>query len=320
MSRKGKRLKANLSDIAEDAKVVAIEKEDTPKKDIPKNIPKDILTEPEDIGGAFEFEKPPSDSSNPLNIPLADETIAEGKTMQNLGFEMDDDFKEPPPPPPQASSTFDQASSKTFDQASNIIDDDVPPPNPNEPDLFDQVGDEEGSIGGRALPEDFVTWSAEQQADWIVNTELVVAHGFIHNRTKISTISVKQKVLKYKVPRNIAADVNDVVKSYNDEVEKNLVITSDAKKALKSSWVAVLKQYTNISDKITPEAALLLNHGLFFGQLWMVSNQFKKQGIQVVQDITDIFKEYNSNQSNQSSQANSNTNSQANNQNTQNKD
>lgn len=295
--RKGSKRKVNLTEIAEDAKVVSTTENSENKGS--------LLTSPQDLETDFEFEKPPSEGSNPLSIPLAGETVAEGKTMQNLGFEMEEDFEappsssssSPPPPPNDKKVSFDEATK------SNVIDDDVPPPNPNENDIFDEVGDVEGGMGGgTALPDDFVSWSAEQQAEWIVNTELVVAHGFIHNRTKISTIDIKQKLLKYKIPREIGSDVNEIVKTYNDEVEKTLVVSTDAKKALKSSWVAVLKQYTNISEKITPESALLLNHALFFGQLWMVSNQFKKQGISIVQDISDIFKNYNQNQKQQGQQ------------------
>lgn len=296
------RKKTTLNDIAEDAKVVDEKAEATEKPEakaekvekvekVEKAEKKSSLTNPEDIDSSFEFEKPPTQNSNPLNIPLANETNKEGKTMQNLGFEMEDDF--PPPPPPTNNTTNEgKRVDATFDDVHSNVIDDVPPPSPDDYDLFDDVEGQghNGEGTGRALPDDFVAWSAEKQAEWIVGTELVVAHGFIQNRAKISMISIRQKILKYNVPKDIAVQVVDVVKSYNDEVENQLQLSSEARKALKGSWVAVLKQYSNISEKITPEVALLINHGLFFGQLYIQGNAIKKQGAATVAEIIGIFK------------------------------
>jgi hypothetical protein len=301
------RKKATLNDIAEDAKIVddkekndkvvaekaekSADKIAAAEKSTEKSTEKkSALTNPEDIDTNFEFEKPPTQSSNPLNIPLANETHKEGKTMSNLGFDMEDDT--PPPPPPQSDKKVTASFEDEQRYGSGVIDD-VPPPSPDERDIFDDYEGGEGNFdaeGGRALPDDFVAWSAEKQAEWIVGTELVVAHGFIQNRAKISMISIRQKILKYNVPKDIAQQVVEVVKSYNDEVENQLQLSSEARKALKGSWAAVLKQYSNISEKITPEVALLINHGLFFGQLIIQGNAIRKQGAATVAEIIAVFK------------------------------
>jgi hypothetical protein len=80
---------------AEDAKVVGeTNKDETPVEEEKNEEPTqdfssedDFTVNPDELDEEFKFEKQPSAESNPLNIPLTNETKAEGKTMEKLGFD-----------------------------------------------------------------------------------------------------------------------------------------------------------------------------------------------------------------------------------------
>lgn len=300
--QKQNRIKKEDIEKAEDAKILSEESTGS------------LLTDPNSIESEFSFESHPSSDAIPLNTPLAGETSSEGQTMRNLGFDVSElggfeDLKTTNAPeysnanasasggggdntpPPKKTITMDDAIGD--DNISDQIIDDVPPPNPNEKDLFDEVeGGDEGGGSGMALPPDFVTWAAEKQAEWIVQTEKIIANGFMQNRARISIIDVRQRLIKYKIPNDISKQIIHHVQEYNNDVETNLQVSKDAEKALKMSWVAVLKQHSNISEKITPEVALIINHAVIFGQLYFQGNEIKKYGKELLSDIDQTLKEY----------------------------
>lgn len=305
--------KADLSEIAEDANVI---EETTTKEDF-----NSLLTDPSSIETEFEFEKPPTSQSIPLNTPLAGETSSEGQTMKQLGFDVSDlggfeDVRaggdEPKismggggntPPPPRNNNnpnpSFDNSiGGGNMGGFEDGIIDDVPPPNPNQKDLFDEYeevggkGGGGGAVGGVNLPPDFVAWSAEKQAEWIVATEKIVFEGFIQNSAKINPLDVRQEALRNNIPSNLTSQVVSQVGLYNTEVENQLTLSKDGQKSLKMAWAAVLKQHSNISDKITPEVALVVTHIATMGQVWFQSREFKKHGKALLMDIKSIFVEH----------------------------
>lgn len=310
-----KKKSSDLSDIAEDANVIE-ETKNTPKNDDFGSL----LTDPSSIETEFEFEKPPTSESIPLNTPLAGETSSEGQTMKQLGFDVSDlgGFEDvraggdepkvsmgggnnvPPPPPNNNNPSFDSIGGGQnmggmgFDDG---IIDDVPPPNPNQKDLFDEFEEVGGKGGGGAvgnaqLPPDFVAWSAEKQAKWIVSTEKIVAEGFIQNSAKINTLDVRQEALRSNIPSNLTNQVVSQVGVYNTEVENQLTLSREAQRSLEMAWTAVLKQHSNISEKLTPEVALVITHAATFGQLWFQARDFKKHGKGLLMDIKSIFIEH----------------------------
>lgn len=297
--QKQTRIKKEDIESAEDAKI--IEEQNTGS----------LLTDPSFIESEFTFENPPSSEAIPLNTPLAGETSSEGQTMKNLGFDVSElgGFEDVrasvensggsggSPPTSGKTITMEEAiGGNTSNNISDGVIDDVPPPNPNERDLFDEYVEGDGSgmqsDGGMALPPDFVTWAAEKQAEWIVQTEKIIANGFMQNRARISIIDVRQRLIKYKIPNDISKQIIHHVQEYNNDVETNLQVSKDAEKALKMSWVAVLKQHSNISEKITPEVALIINHAVIFGQLYFQGNEIKKYGKELLSDIVQTLKEY----------------------------
>ena len=294
MSRKrGQPVKKINIEQADDAKII----EET------KTSEGSLLTDPSAIEGEFAFEKPPTSESIPLNVPLAGETSQEGQTMKNLGFDVSDlgDMSDIgnsgggsiPPNNNGKTISMDDAIGDGGDNFGGGIIDDVPPPSPNEKDLFDEVVDgEEGEGGGgsMSIPPDFIEWAAEKQAEWIVSTEKILIEGFMQNRARISTIDVRQRLLKYGIDHAVSKEIMNHVNSYNSDVDTHLELSKDAQKVLRMSWTAVLKQHSNIAENITPEAALLINHLLIGGQLWVQGNELKKYGKDLLADIDSILK------------------------------
>ena len=307
MSKRGqKKIKKEDFDAAQDVEII----EETSNKN-------SQYTDLNSIDADFEFEKPPTSESIPLNTPLAGETSGEGQTMKQLGFDVQDlgsfdDVRSGGFNPSQNTNNSNpnpSEKSKTisFDDAiaseGGIIDD-IPPPNPSDKDLFDKIDGDMGSPssgGGTEIPADFVAWSADKQAEWIVSTEKIFIDGFMQNRARISTIDVKQKLIKYKLPSEASKEIVSHIVSYNTEVENNLSLSKEAQKVLKMSWAAVLKQHSNISEKITPEVALVINHAMVVGQMWFQGNEIKKYGKDLLMDIDASLQSFSS-FSNQSSE------------------
>lgn len=285
-----------------------------------------ILTNPEAITNEFLFEKLPKPEDIPLNIPLAEETSNEGKTMKNLGFDVSElGYEETTN---KAEKTNKKTNKKTIsiDEAiedyssNNIIDgkntkreniddfkkniddvpppnfddnniDDVPPPNPDEKDIFDE-DEEENGLNNISIPEEFVSWSAEKQSEWIVSIEKIIFEGFFQNRARINTIDVKQRLLKYGISNEVGKEIVNHINLYNNDVDSSIQLSKDSQKILKLSWVAVLKQYTNISEKLTPEATLIVNHLLIGGQMYFQANEIRKFGKELLKDIDSTLKAY----------------------------
>ena len=266
-----------------------------------------FLTNPDSLEKKIKLQDSSKDSNSPLDVPTTDETDAEGATMKRLGFTMDespDDF-EPVNPGSFSGGTKTAAGGGNKGGMGNIppppggqktqFQDDVPPPNPYDDDSFDEMDDDGGlgaGDGGLSIPAGLNTWAATRQADWIVDTEDKLLTGFLRNRAKLNIIEIRQRLLKYKTPADVNNDVLGQSKEYNLIVEEYIKMDNASRKMLKKGWIKVLSKHSEVAKNISDEAQLLISHLIIFGGMFMVGNQLKKTGLDVMQGIDDSIKRH----------------------------